>query len=243
MYYSGILTFTEPGTLCDENADVIFILDTSSSIWKPDFQKQLAFVDGVVSQFNVGPDNVRVGIMTYARYYYIKFKLNRYKNANDVRSAIKKIRHRQGSMTNTGSAIRFMSSRMFQKSYGGREGFPHIAIVITDGKSQRSHETVKAAKVAHDKGIEIYAIGVGPNVKESELREIASDPDDKYFFTVGDYDALLAEKDIFRQKACRGRYYTLRPTSIQTQVTRVQIDLLCRKSSFNKTSMVRFQRV
>ncbi|OWF48418.1 collagen alpha-1(XII) chain-like [Mizuhopecten yessoensis] len=191
-------------SLCDEAADVVFVLDTSSSIWTKDFTKQLEFVDSVVSQFNVSPNDTRVAVMTFARNHYVIFKLNRYKNVIDVKAAIKRIRHRQGSMTNTGPAIRFMSSRMFTRGNGGRENMPHIAIVITDGKSQRSTETLKAAMAAQEKDIEIYAIGVGPNVKESELRGIASDPDDRYFFYVDNYDALLHEKDVFKQRACRG---------------------------------------
>ncbi|XP_060073208.1 collagen alpha-1(XII) chain-like [Ylistrum balloti] len=203
-------------SLCDEAADVVFVLDTSSSIWNPDFQKQLEFVDSVVSQFNIGPDGTHVGVMTFARSYYVKFYLNRYENVDDIRAAIKKIRHRRGSMTNTGPAIKFMSSRMFKRGYGARENMPHIAIVITDGKSQKSAETLKAAIEAQKKHIEIYAIGVGPNVKESELRGIASDPDDRYFFSVDNYDALLAQKDVFKQRACKGATTTTAATTTTT---------------------------
>lgn len=45
---------------------------------------------------------------------------------------------------------------------------------------------------AHQEGITVFSIGVGPNVEEDELNEIASDPDSSHAFLLDDFDELFS---------------------------------------------------
>ena len=57
----------------------------------------------------------------------------------------------------------------------GRRNVKRVVIVITDGDSQDKYATESAAKRAHNKGISVFAVGVGPKISIHELRTIASD--------------------------------------------------------------------
>ena len=46
-------------------ADVVFMLDASNSIWGPDFQRQLEFVNDVISMFEVAENKTRIGEATF----------------------------------------------------------------------------------------------------------------------------------------------------------------------------------
>lgn len=46
-------------------ADVVFVLDASNSIWGPDFKRQLAFVNNVISMFEIADNVTRIGVSTF----------------------------------------------------------------------------------------------------------------------------------------------------------------------------------
>ena len=47
-------------TGCKVNTDIIFLLDISGSIYKPDLKKVVDFETQFVQNLNIGPDNDRV---------------------------------------------------------------------------------------------------------------------------------------------------------------------------------------
>ena len=115
------------------------------------------------------------------------------------------IAHIRGD-TNTASALRYMRTEMFTEKNGARSDIPHIAIVITDGKSNNPQITRMEAAKAQAEGIHMFAIGIGNHTDKSELYSLASQPDDHYVFTVEDYTALLYIEDIVAIKTCKGQY-------------------------------------
>ncbi|KAI0238260.1 Cartilage matrix protein [Lamellibrachia satsuma] len=183
-------------------ADIVFLLDSSGSIWERDFPKQLRFVEGVVDMFDVSQDSIRIGVVSFSNWAFVDFQLNSHKSEHDVRRAIRNIAHIRGD-TNTASALRYMRTVMFSAKNGARPDIPHIAIVITDGKSNNPQITQMEAAKAHAQGIHLFAIGVGNSTDNSELYSLASEPHDHYVFTVEDYNALLYIEDIVAIKTCK----------------------------------------
>ena len=63
-----------------EPADVVFVLDSSYSIWPPDFYREIKFAENVIKTFNIGPgvDDSRVGVVTFGHEVWPKFYLNSY---------------------------------------------------------------------------------------------------------------------------------------------------------------------
>ena len=62
----------------DKPADMVFVLDGSSSIWGPDFDKQLKFVSEVIDRFDLGEDHMQVGVITFATTVNIEITLGQF---------------------------------------------------------------------------------------------------------------------------------------------------------------------
>jgi len=60
----------------DKPADIIFVLDTSSSEGAAHFQEELDFVSDFVKQFDIGPSDVQVGMVTFGTTAHSEFYLS-----------------------------------------------------------------------------------------------------------------------------------------------------------------------
>uniref|UniRef100_A0A8C6YF17 Integrin subunit alpha 10 n=1 Tax=Naja naja TaxID=35670 RepID=A0A8C6YF17_NAJNA len=93
----------------------------------------------------------------------------------------------------------FCSTEAFSPERGGREGATKLMIVLTDGESHDGEELEDALEECEKRNVTRYAIAVlghyirrkkDPNSFINEIKYIASDPDEKYFFNVTDEAAL-----------------------------------------------------
>uniref|UniRef100_A0A8C5U5F6 VWFA domain-containing protein n=1 Tax=Malurus cyaneus samueli TaxID=2593467 RepID=A0A8C5U5F6_9PASS len=169
--------------------DLVFLLDASSSVGKEDFEKVRQWVSNLVETFEIGPDKTRVGVVRYSDHPSTEFDLGKYKTREEIKEAARKIQY-YGGNTNTGDALRYITTYSFSKEAGGRlsdRTVKKVAILLTDGRSQDF--VLDPATAAHQAGIRIFAVGVGEALKE-ELDEIASEPKSAHVFHVSDYNAI-----------------------------------------------------
>lgn len=76
-------------------------------------------------------------------------------------------------------------------SRGDRANVPNIAIVLTDGESNRDQQRVRPeAAAARAAGISMFVIGIGNKLNMVELTEISSQPQDKYLYRTLDFNDL-----------------------------------------------------
>ncbi|XP_076104210.1 matrilin-1-like isoform X2 [Mytilus galloprovincialis] len=181
-----------PPTLACGGVDLVFLVDTSRSIWDQDFTRQLDFIEKVVGKFDIGPGpkQTRVGVILYAQTFWVRFYLRSHMDLPSLQIAIRRIPHKHGSKTRTEKALRFLRTHMFKKWYGGRSNTTHVAIIISDGRSQDKRATRKEATKVKEAGVKLFTIGVGKRADIEELKEVASDPDEHFVFQVGDFKAL-----------------------------------------------------
>ncbi|XP_041363645.1 uncharacterized protein LOC121379208 [Gigantopelta aegis] len=182
-------------------ADIIFALDSSSSIWEDDFKQQLNFVANVANSFILGQNNIQVGVVTFGSDVRLDFHLNAHTSPTDLMAALKNISYLGGG-TNTGSAIRYIRKEMFREKHGGRPWAAKILVLVTDGLSQNTTSTLMEASFAHYNNIEVFAIGVGGGVDDFELRSITSEPSETHVFRVDGYEALDAIRTTIEQRTC-----------------------------------------
>uniref|UniRef100_A0A8D0BKC4 VWFA domain-containing protein n=1 Tax=Salvator merianae TaxID=96440 RepID=A0A8D0BKC4_SALMN len=193
-----------PGSLAgckNVHYDLVFILDTSSSVGKEDFEKVRQWVANLVDTFEIGPDKTRVGVVRYSDRPTTEFELGRYQAREEVKEAAKNIKY-YGGNTNTGDALRYINTYSFSTQAGGRpsdRAIKKVAILLTDGRSQ--DYVLDAAMAAHKAGIRIFAVGVGEALKE-ELDEIASEPKSAHVFHVSDYNAIDKIRGKLRRRLC-----------------------------------------
>ncbi|XP_046581489.1 cartilage matrix protein-like [Haliotis rubra] len=181
-------------------AELFFLLDTSSSIWQPDFRTQLDFVSDVVDLFDIGPNNTRVGVATFSSLYYPQFGLDTYEDKEQLKKAILEIPY-MGGNTLTGTAIRYMREKAFAPGIV-RDGVDKIAVVLTDGRSRYPGQTETEAMKTKMEGINVFAVGIGKNFDPKELTLIGSEPSETYVYEVASYDALENIKENFALGAC-----------------------------------------
>uniref|UniRef100_A0A3P9LL28 Integrin subunit alpha 11 n=1 Tax=Oryzias latipes TaxID=8090 RepID=A0A3P9LL28_ORYLA len=198
---------------CETYMDIVIVLDGSNSIY-PWYEVQ-AFLINILQKFHVGPGQIQVGVVQYGEKVVHEFKLSDYKSVEEVVKRARSINQRGGEETNTALGINTARSEAFKQ--GGRRGAKKVMIVITDGESHDSADLKQAIEDSEKDDITRYAIavlgyynrrGINPEAFLSEIKYIASDPDDKHFFNVTDESAL---KDIV--DALGERIFSLEGTS------------------------------
>nr|XP_039270654.1 uncharacterized protein LOC120345319 isoform X2 [Styela clava] len=162
-----------PYSCAEAPLDVLFILDSSSSVKEPNFQLVREFVARVVNPLTIGPDAVRVAAMRYNRFNIPEFTFSEVQNNTDLAERISAIPY-DGRGTRTASAIEFAISEMIMNPDSGRRlGVPLVTIILTDGRSKDSEALPNAAKRLHEVSNRVFAVGVTPRVNEDELLTIA----------------------------------------------------------------------
>ncbi|BFZ19088.1 hypothetical protein BsWGS_22127 [Bradybaena similaris] len=203
--------------VCTEAAiDMGIVLDSSNSIVDDDFQKSITFLQEFLDRFDLGSGavGVRVSIITYGEGIYPQdgFDLDTYNKKADVLEAIGNIPHRSGPRTDTGPAIKYMHTVQLADNVA-RPWAAKVGVIFTDGNSQRWRMTQQAAKNAREGGITMFAIGVGSDVHEEELLNIAGD--ESRVTRVDSYDKLDAIKETLASKTCIKERLTTTPTTQQ----------------------------
>ena len=101
-----------------------------------------------------------------------------------------------------GAALKYMKDTMFSSNNGDRSNVPNFGIIITDGESNDPGNTKVQAELVRRAGITLFSVGVGANIKMSELEEMATDPDASHVFTVNDFSKLAQIKALFQRQTC-----------------------------------------
>ena len=180
----------------------MFLLDGSGSITIENWYKVLNFTKTIVNSFPVGPDQFRIGVVSYSNRATVAFHLNTYDNKQDILDAIDVIPYKDQE-TNTSGALRTMYDIMFTKANGDRSTAQNVGFVVTDGASTRDkHLTIPEAKTAKDQGITIFAVGIGDEISPRELREMATKPSETHVFNATDFDDLLEIHNIVIDATC-----------------------------------------
>ena len=199
MYYSFY-------TACDiSGIDLYFVIDESSSVGFSNFQILKDFIYNIADSFEIGPDDVQIGVMTYSSLHTFHFVLNTYMIKSQVLSAIQSLPYGGGGR-NTAGALDAIRLQAFTDSNGARPsafGIPRVAVVITAGHSNDFAGTVASANLLHDAGVITFAIGIA-GANDAELDEIASEPSNKDFVSSFDAQRLRALQVSISQRACEG---------------------------------------
>lgn len=174
-------------------ADLLLLVESSSMISKADFVKIKTFIGALVDWSVIGTHALRMGVVQYGTQPQLVFRLDTHYKKDELLEQIETMNHLGGG-TETGKALRYVS-QFFEGTMGGRPGVPQILIVISEGKSQ--DEVADAADMLKQKGVIIYAIGIG-SANSKEMSRIGGSIKNKYYF-LKDFDGLrpLSETIVF----------------------------------------------
>ncbi|XP_039645325.1 uncharacterized protein LOC120551803 isoform X3 [Perca fluviatilis] len=157
IMYPTILCFLPGSQECETTAkaDIVLLVDGSGSIGRSDFEIIRSFLAGMVSNFNIGPDRVQIGLIQYSNNPRTEWHLNTHQTKYSLLKAIANLVQLTGS-TNTGRALNSTLQNNFKPNVGMRADSKKIAVLITDGEA--NDNTLLPSQKLKDAGIEIYAI-------------------------------------------------------------------------------------
>ena len=186
--------------------DLYFVLDESGSVGYSNYQLMKQFARDIANSFTIGPNDVQIGLLSYASSYTFRFYLNTYSTKTSLLNAISSIPYNSGG-TNTAGALNAVRQYGFTASAGARpssQGIPRVVIVVTDGESNSFSATVSAANALHSAGIISFAVGIsGADV--TELNAIASQPSYVSFISTFNSAQLANLQQTISSEACTGR--------------------------------------
>ncbi|XP_053906915.1 integrin alpha-10 [Cuculus canorus] len=182
---------------CSTYMDIVIVLDGSNSIYP--WSEVQNFLSNILSKFFIGPGQIQVAVLQYGERAVHEWTLETYRTAEEVVEAAKNISRQEGRETRTAFAIHRACTEAFSPARGGRPDATRLMIVVTDGESHDGEELPEALAECEKRNVTRYAIAVlghylrrqqDPEDFIREIKFIASDPDEKYFFNVSDEAAL-----------------------------------------------------
>lgn len=186
----------------DKPADIVFVLDASGSEGIENFKKELNFTAEFIKGFQVGPQHVQFGLVTFSDYGRSEFYFNTYKDLQSILHKLDTV-HYSGGSTHTDSGLSNAKFH-FYSHHGARPNAQKIAIVLTDGQSYSTSRTIQKANELKGMGVKVISVGIGSSVSKSELNGIATDL--QHVFNVTDFNALSSIQYEIKTAACAGKY-------------------------------------
>merc|ERR1712002_37160 len=176
------------GFQCGSTAkvDIMLLVHESNSIRPEDHRTITSFLSQIVSKFDIGPDKVRIGLVQGNHLSTITWSLKTHQTKQSLLEAIDNL-HETGGGIYSGYALRVILQDQFKPSAGMRKDSQRIAVLIGDG-NYRQDSHLSSAHM-DDINLEFYAVGV--KTRETQLKEIASDPDETHMYNVSDFSSLL----------------------------------------------------
>ncbi|XP_031796084.1 collagen alpha-5(VI) chain isoform X2 [Sarcophilus harrisii] len=184
-----------------QKADVFFLCDGSDLVTHMDFGKMVHFLADIIDNFDVSPQNTRIGMSQLGSFdqeiIYLNDTLHKDERKGKILASLK----RSGSPRLV-DALHFVKDTFVS---GSRimAGVPQILFVIVSGRPKGSISMVnKAVAKLRELGVCIVALGIG-NVRNYELLHITHNPEK--IITVPDFDNLKKEdvKKRVTREICR----------------------------------------
>ena len=184
---------------------MVFVMDESGSVGSDNYEMMRQFAIDITDSFEIGPERTRVAWISFATGARVIFNLDSYTDKATLHTAIQDAPYSRGS-TNTGAGLSLLNG-----IFSPRQTFdvPKVAIVVTDGQSNRGD--LNGAVAALRKDINIFVIGVTDNINIDELELIASagvttdNFDHVYTITGFIEEELETLQKTIRARACFGK--------------------------------------
>ncbi|GFR94631.1 collagen alpha-1(XII) chain [Elysia marginata] len=198
---TGVQELSECGHV---NIELGLVLDTTGSIQATVFEKAKEFLQELVQEFRISPNETRVAFLPYGPGVYREeaFNLTTHKTKAEVVAAIANVTHKMEERTDTAEAMIYMRKYQLAKTLS-RSDTKRVALVITDGKSQEYGETITASTLARADGIHVIAVGVGADVNDVELHTIAGNQSNSSFH-VDNFPMLVTLMKPLMKQICNG---------------------------------------
>ena len=156
---------------CTQKSDVVFVVDSSGSIARSNFKKELQFVKEVASTFKMGPEQSQIAVISYSDRAQVDIRFGEYSNVNDFNSAVNRVKH-QRQRTRIDKALDLANTMVFTPAGGARPDVAKVMVILTDGKQTVTSDSKTldvAVRPLLEKNVTVFAVGVGKAIDINEL--------------------------------------------------------------------------
>ena len=167
----GIHFFPELKTYSNFTADVILLVDSSSSVNQNLFNREKAFVKSMVRSLPLSPGKSRVAVISYGSTPRVaRFSSSR--DVETVASEVDNIRYASGRR-NISKALHYAGTLLKQ----ARTSVAKVIVLLTTGGELNLAVPSQSLK---DHGTNRYVIAIGAPADEEDLIPIIDDPRDMF---------------------------------------------------------------
>ena len=107
-----------------------FVIDSSGSVGRKNWERMKRFVKVFVSKFDVGSSTAHVAAIAYSSYPEIILQFRNYQGTDEVNRRLDRMRWQRG-YTYTDKALGLADSQLFQTSTGMRQGVGKVRLTCT----------------------------------------------------------------------------------------------------------------
>uniref|UniRef100_A0A2K5RJM9 von Willebrand factor A domain-containing protein 2 n=1 Tax=Cebus imitator TaxID=2715852 RepID=A0A2K5RJM9_CEBIM len=188
---------SQPRPGCKTRAlDLVFMLDTSTSVGPENFAQMQSFVRSCALEFEVNPDVTQVGLVVYGSQVQTAFGLDTKPTRAAVLRAISQAPY-LGGVGSAGTALLHIYDKVMTVQRGARPGVPKAVVVLTGGRG--AEDAAVPAQKLRNNGISVLVVGVGPVLSEG-LRRLAGPWDS--LIHVAAYTNLQYHQDVLIEWLC-----------------------------------------
>lgn len=162
-----------PGFPGDCTRDIIFVLDESSKMQSNESAVQ-AFVKGIVSNFDIGPQQNLVSVGTFSNSFSTQFHLTDHTDLTSLNQAIDNVHFRGGAGDNN-AALNWVWRQGSSHTGGNRPSVPDVVIIVTDDLTHNHVREELLLNHVNSLSHDVITIGVGSHHNTTDLQHIATD--------------------------------------------------------------------
>ena len=164
-----------------DNTDITFVVDTSGSIGESNFQYVREFIEDIVLEMNISPNNSRVAVILFSSVASLHFNLNQFTDKDSLIAAICSLPYTGGG-TDIPEALDLLRATAQIGALGIRNDKRQIAIFLTDGVGgDGSILETAVAELEATNIFQVYSVGVG-DARVDQLNLIASSNSDFVYY-------------------------------------------------------------
>lgn len=143
-----------------------------------------------VSKFGISSQGTHISVIDFSVYAYLAIRLRDYTDVLSFNNAVDTI-PLIGYMTRIDLALTVAKTDMFNSQNGARENVTKVLVLMTDGSQTQTDDITDPLVVAEELrelGIHLFAVGIGDEVNQTELMNIAGGP--RNVFSADSFDDL-----------------------------------------------------
>lgn len=186
IYFLLFLKAPEPE---DIMADIVFLIDSSSSVTSINFRHEKKFVNAMARSLNASPDKSRTSVIVYGSTNDVVLSLEEFTNLDDFKLAVDSAKYIDGPrrMDLALDAAATVMNRT-------RRNLAKIVVLLTSGMQSPTNTPDplgNAVRPLRNLGVQTFVVSIGSGPDKRELASLVDHPRD--IFNVPSFEALLPQ--------------------------------------------------